>query len=74
MDITMSESERVTAESAILSLNDLDDFSRMTVGVEAKGAVVNLLNFIKQHASIDNLADEDAARAVSFFRSTYKAK
>jgi hypothetical protein len=42
--------EVVTREQALEALDDMDDFARMAVGVDAKGALETLRRFIEQRS------------------------
>jgi len=45
----------ITETQALACLDDLDDYSRMDVGVDAFGSIDLLKNFIKQHEQMRNL-------------------
>lgn len=67
----MSDSPKISPADAIDALNNLDDYSRMGCGVEPKGAVTVLLQFILQHSNKSELNDPDTIQHLNFFASTY---
>lgn len=52
----------ITAEKALELLDDLDDYARMTVGVDASGPREGLKKFIQAHAEIVALLKNEAAQ------------
>lgn len=70
----MSDSPKISPADAIEALDNLDDYSRMGVGVEPKGDITVLLQFILQHSNKSELNDPDTIQHLNFFASTYNIK
>jgi len=67
----MNDSPKITAADAIEALDNLDDYARMGVGVEPKGDVTVLLQFILQNCDKSELRDVETIQHLNFFASTY---
>lgn len=66
----MNESVKVFAADAIDALNNLDDYARMG-GITPSGAVMVLLNYIKQTCEQEDLNDQETMQHIQFFESEY---
>lgn len=70
-DVIKLDPQRVLPSDAISALDNLDDYSRMDLGIKPGGAVNVLLNFILQNSTPDDLTDEESTRILNFFKSEY---
>lgn len=69
----MSESTKASAADAIDALNNLDDYARMA-NMTPSGAVMVLLNYIKQSCEQEDLNDRETMMHIKFFETEYGDK
>lgn len=69
----MSVSHKISPADAVDALNNLDDYARMA-NMTPGGAVMVLLNYIKQTCEQEDLNDQETMMHIKFFETEYGDK